>query len=681
MIGFVANLLVAVAAYRVADRVARQEHALARLLVWIVAATAVVVLSVEVGGIARLLRRPAMVFAVAAGLSVGLLAFTSAFPSRSPRDSADGVPRSGEQPLFAARSLPAWAAACVALAWIPLLCDRLPLPPVAWDALTYHLTFPVRWLQSGDLSSPVPLAGDPAHPYYPLVGQMLLYWNLATCGTDRWTVVSQVPFLAIGACGVALLALQRGASPRVAACAALAWAGTPVALRTSVEVMVDLAPATFFVATLALAESARRPGSALLGLAAWTSFGLLLGTKYSGVLLGLAALPLVLRIPAGVAATAGGALAAVAVGGYAYLRNLASGGNPFLPLEVAFGPWTIFPGPAGAAEYFGESAPRLGWNALLVSARSVLEMGVLFLPLLAGLAWTLATGRGGRSLAAVAVAAFGLSALLLPFREHRYFLPVTAAAWGAVGAAASRAGRRIGFERVVVAALALQVPITLFYWLKELWTLGWSSSRVAGVGAAVAVAAGLVLVRLPRGRVRLALGAGVVSVVVAAILTGPAWEKERYERWGRFWASRYLWEDLARPREDLRDLGEAWSWIANETRSRAAVVAYSGMNVPYPLTGLGNRNRVVAVCRNERAATSIYRWGILPPDPGASPSRRAWMENLAELEVDYLCVFRLYVAEGGTGRFPIEDDWARGAPDRFTLRWAAPWARIYAVHQ
>src|SRR2546428_3996934 len=62
------------------------------------------------------------------------------------------------------------ALCCVTIPWLLLFVDRAFAPPVAWDALTYHLTFPLHW--SGRLDTLVQPTGEPSSPFYPLVGEM-----------------------------------------------------------------------------------------------------------------------------------------------------------------------------------------------------------------------------------------------------------------------------------------------------------------------------------------------------------------------------------------------------------------------------------------------------------------------------------------------------------------------------
>ena len=534
--------------------------------------------------------------------------------------------------------------------WIPIAWSRLALPPVAWDALTYHLMFPATWLHAGGLATPVPASGDAANTYYPLAGQMQLYWSLITTGSDRWASLSQVPFLVAGVLAVFGLARRCGAGVRGAALAAVLFAATPVALRQSVEVMLDVQQAALFAmaALFALRALDGSPGSAVL---AWIATGLLAGLKYSGAVL---ALPLVavLAVPSlrrGVPwkHQLAGALAAFAVGGYAYVRNAVTFGNPFMPVRVALGSTQLLPGPVDSAAYFGTGAPRLGFGELLLSPRSGLELGCLFLPALILLVIG-AFARGGgkvvnrRALAWVGASGFLLSAFLLPFREHRYFLPVMAAALPLAPRLLTTNGWRAAMARAVPLIVLVQAPITLAYVFKDIALLRLGAPLASGYG------------------------------------WGGDYERTRYMRWTAYWSTRHEWENRARPRADFGDMAAAWAWIAEQTRTSPAVVAYAGINTPYPFSGHGFANAVMFVPRAGPPDATTYEWGK-PPGHFASVDSLAWRSNVIASGARYLCVSRFGAGAEGEGAFPIEDAWARSQPDLFTPTWEREYARIYAV--
>ncbi|HET9941075.1 MAG TPA: hypothetical protein VFR25_08220 [Candidatus Eisenbacteria bacterium] len=618
------------------------------------------VVSVEVVGALGLLIAPIALPGVASALALALLISTRVVPrepSPAGQPAASASTGTGPGPVHvvdrvASREARAigLSAVVLLLTWLPLAWSRLALPPVSWDALTYHLAFPAGWLERGDLATTVPASGDAANTFYPLVGQMLLAWNLVSTGTDRWTVIAQLPFLLAGALAVSGIARHLGATRGPALLAGLLFAATPVALRQSVEVMLDVEQAALFAmaAYFALRSRSGSPGDAILG---WLAVALLAGLKYSGAVL---AVPLVLLLVvsglrsgrSGVASLGVGLIAALAVGGFAYVRNAVTCGNPFMPLEVTVGGHVLWPGSSHAAAYFGPNAPRLGWRELLLSPRCVLEMGVVFLPALAILAIGALALRGSKErmwLAWIGVAAFALSALVLPFREHRYFLPVVAAACALAPGLLRGPRSRTWFARAVPVVVLLQAPVSLAYVAKDVMVLG------------------------PAGAAH-AFGHGAST----------GYESSRYERWLSYWSTRHEWEDRAHARADLRDMAAAWAWIAGHTDLAPAIVAYAGANTPYPFTGEGSRNRVLFVPRSGAADGTTYRWGK-PPASVQEPDSTAWRSNVRALGAAYLCVVRLDARYGGSGAFPIEDEWARADTDGFSPLWTSENARIYGV--
>ena len=73
------------------------------------------------------------------------------------------------------------------------------------------------------------------------------------------------------------------------------------------------------------------------------------------------------------------------------------------------------------------------------------------------------------------------------------------------------------------------------------------------------------------------------------------------------------------------------------------------------------------------------RWGSAPPDPFSLPDRAAWIVNLEQLGVDYLCVYRQFSEIDPQLRFPVEEEWAAADPGRFEPVWSSRWARLYRL--
>jgi hypothetical protein len=165
------------------------------------------------------------------------------------------------------------------------------------------------------------------------------------------------------------------------------------------------------------------------------------------------------------------------------------------------------------------------------------------------------------------------------------------------------------------------------------------------------------------------------------------------------------------------DLIYGWRWMADHVRG--ATVAYTGINLPYPLTGQQLTNRVVYVNIDGRPSWRFhdydraYRSGAFRPAPprlargsgellpAPAPSRRhnqaarpryermegirdGWIENLRQLHVGFLFVAALSPYEidnvwHNEEGFPIENTWAAADPRSFRLAYENPLVRIFAV--
>src|SRR5882672_1684603 len=684
----------------------RSDYGIAALIV----ATYWIVLWVTAGSVLGVLNHHAEMFALGLGLNLALQ-IAATWGPRSGRDAAMAGMNFSSPPSPArgeARVI-AFAAAAVLVPWIPLLCERITLPPVAWDALTYHIRFPALWLQTGHLTTTFSPLGDSSHTYYPLVGEMLLYWGMLSTGTDLWSSASQVPFMIATAFAIVWLSMRSGASRGIAVLAALGWSGTPGLLRQSVEPMTDIQVAAFFVLAVFSSARYREGGERCWFFLLAASLGLLIGTKYTGLVYALAAAPIIawstgsgtrgrehVRLSSGTLLVGLGLV--LLLGGLAYIRNAAAYGNPLLPLSLKIGGTTVIHGQHTTGYFYGGGTNRLGWRTLLLSPRMLLEMGPAFPLLLVALVVGFILSLRSRSAAAsnrlpawlaiTAILGFVTAAGVLPFREHRYFFGITALAWCLAPALAAGTSRAGIWRRGVVILLAIQVPLTLFYWGKDLVVVGpsWSHALAAilllTIGLGMAARFGMQTTLQAsfefwqnRARARYAVIATLAAVVGFGVVVGTVcYERGKFELWRKYWGNRHEWENLREARPDLRDMAESWAFLAGETRDKPTLIGYSGMNIPYPLGGYGLRNRVLFVPHTEDETASLFDWGMRVADPVTGGTEEDWLRNIQQLHVRYQCVYRMQ-AGGPAAEFPIERAWADGNPAIFTLIRATQYVR------
>ena len=356
-----------------------------------------------------------------------------------------------------------------------------PAGPHGFDDVSYHLSAVATWIRYGDLRMIRFSMGDPSTPFYPILGE-IASWVLIAPFRDsdvvaRWT---QVFFAVFSFLAVVAISRRLGLSRRNAAFAAIAYAGIyhvfPV---LSVSAGNDQSTSFFTLAGIdaALALARRpRPGTAI---AAGAALGLLLATKYIGVLFApviLAVLVLVAwierrrraeRAPARTLAGAALLLAATmaVTGGYTYLRNAVTTGNPIFPAPVEILGIEIFPGWGGITTAERAAAPEFDidvWEFLTRRSKlfgSYFPFTLLPAALLAPfLALWRRRWRAALTFVLPAVIFLQFLFLMPDHRDVRYFLPAVALAAVAFAWLLEEAGPRIALpvRGVVLAWITLQ---------------------------------------------------------------------------------------------------------------------------------------------------------------------------------------------------------------------------------
>jgi len=534
--------------------------------------------------------------------------------------------------------------------------DYFGKPPLGFDDLTYHLTFPVTWLQKQRLVMPAQPYGDPSPMFYPINAELLYLWLMVPFGVTDFAV-KVAPFAEACLVLFAVLAAARSLGARRAgmAAAVVLVLSFPF-LRTFARVRGmegsgalgnDRLLAAFAACAVAMVASGTRKRSwGAAGVFA-AAVGLMAGTKFLGVVF---AVPLALigagpavvralsrtgrrrRALAGMGACA---VVAFAVGGFAYCRNLILLGNPVYPAQVRIAGRVAFDGPRTRATYQAHPFHNLMFRGRDAYGRLRRHFGWLWemqlLACVAG-ALVLAAGRGSISSrlvgAGVCLAPAFMAAAFLalaPYRIPRLLYP--AAACLPISAAAlvqwlwDRAGAR---------------------WARKWAPLGAGLPGLPGrawAGATLAAA--------------FALCAGVMVAGVLMPRRIARYQAGKYERYSR---------------EAPVPFGRGWQALNDMTRDQGATVAYSAMNVPYPLFGERFQNRVLFVPRNRHVHSAFFGFESALEDPtgvrtefllelrapGDVPEYSQWKRNLAAHEVELLFVAR----EGRDQVFPLEAAWA-----------------------
>lgn len=634
-----------------------------------------------------------------------------------------GVRRQAPPTSFpaAATRLPvaAVAAAGVVLAFA-LGFGATHAPFTLYDSLSYHLFFAARWVQDHALTLiPTPFS-DEAQAYAPANGELVFAWLMLPFHGDLIARLGQFPFALLGATTLYALARRIGApADRAAYPAAFFLLSRPI-VEQMVGANVDLICAALFLAAVWLAVAAvdrdGRRDWALLGVA----LGLYWGTKYLALVYTPAlALIACARGPRRRMVWALPGIAAFALPWY--VRNWATAGSPIYPASLTIAGVTIARGAFTRAAMLNTIFHTSDVRLLPAMAAHAVgpALFVVWLPL-AIPGWVAMARRGwwpAGVLALMPIAmvplywfgfpvnvdsrflmpALGLALLPLAFvfperRRANAALHALCAAmlvWLVVGVRANLPGETPWFMNGWLSLAGLIDPAYLGWAAAVAGILGvlWIVSRRATRVATIAIAATILLV-------------AVALAFEAPMACAPG---------------TYPYLDTTSPY--IRSgYTEAWHWIAGNVSG--ATIAYTGINLPYPLSGERLANRVVYANIDGRARWRFhdydlaYRAGRFQPAPpllarssgelrpvadrsgprddAVRPRyermqgiRDAWVFNLETMHVDYVFVATLSAYEidyvwHNERRFPIEDEWAQADPARFQLVFRNTEVHVYA---
>jgi len=625
---------------------------------------------------------------------------------------------------FDPAAIPTWCAGVTAALLAFAVAYALTHSPLTlYDSLSYHLFFPARWLQEGALSIvPTPFS-DEAQAYAPANGELFFLWLMLPFHGDLLARIGQLPFALLAAITLYLLALRVGASSHEAVYPPIFFLLSRPIVEQIVGANVDLICAAMFLTSIYLGILAVDRDRTRDWILWGVSVGLYAGTKY----LALIYLPVLLVFLAVPPRSARRFWAFPAIAAFAlpwYARNWIVTGSPIYPASLSIAGLTIARGAFTRAAMlntvFHSNDPRL--LAPILAHAFGPTLFVVWMPAAVVGGYVIAS-RGWWPHAFVVLVPAVMLALFWfasPVNvDSRFLMPAIGLALLPF-AGLFRRGRRAwnrALHGVCLAAMAwilvgaraslpASTPWFMDGWLALDGLVPWRFVPwFVGIGL---VAAGVW--RLGELRPRWALScATIVFACATTALTAGA---------GRWCGSRpcsYL--DTTSP-YIRQGLLEGWEWCA--AHIDRATIAYTGINLPYPLTGRQLTNRVVYANIDGRPRWRFHdydrayragRFDPMPPllatssgellpvsrrlgprDDALRPRyermqglRDAWIDNLRQLHVNALFVSELsayeidYVWHNDRG-FPIEDEWARADPRTFTLIYENDQARVYAVH-
>jgi hypothetical protein len=596
-------------------------------------------------------------------------------------------------------------------------------PPLAYDALMYHLVFPAEWIRQRQLVLVPTVFTAPANSYFPCNAEATFAYLMLAAGGERLVNLAQMPFLMAGAAALAGIARRCGLGWRACALAGCVFAVMPEAASQAGSALVDVDFASgvllaiFF--TLEFAATGSRAAVALAG----ASLGLVAGTKSLGLVFA-AILGLLVALAArmsrstrrsAIAADLGiAAVCSLPLGAFWYVRNWGITGNPLFPLDLTLGKMAIFRGvhgqtemfqshfhvpPAGAvlnvlARLWGPSHDLSGFLGLRVQVPALL----LLLAIALGFGVRRLLARSGERLligALLVLPALMLAvfAVVNPYNtQYRFLLAAVGLSLLPLAAASEMAG--VGGAVFSLACGAVVVDL-LAQWGRqdprmEVFRFPWLLMiAIAAPGAApvfilhdrnilsrIRRAAGIVMRPLT---VTLAISLALAVSVLAA-----------YQPLVRLSYSANAGASIDGQR------ARVWQFVRDLPGRR--VVAYTGLNQPYPFYGPELSNAVHYVAVDGRQNFNLHEyWRILGPESGLQPrrsykpayerqqpSRQKWLEGIEALGVDTLVVSRFSrwdreeYSHDPDG-FPWENGWARSLPERFRLVLRTADLRVYEV--
>lgn len=577
------------------------------------------------------------------------------------------------------------------------LCVGLTQAPIEYDALTYHLYFPARWLQEGRMMMiPTPFS-DQSPAYAPCNGELFFLWLMLPFHGDLLAGTGQFPFLLFSALVLFGLARKLGASTEAALLPACFFCLSKPVLEQAMGANVDLIFTGMFLSTVYLWMSAAQTKSpqdfVLLGV----SLGLWLGTKF----IALVFLPILLLFGwaiGGFSRRIVWALPGILLFGASwYVRNWLLTGSPVYPASLELMGVTIAEG-AYRPQVMLDSPFHIPGLQLLPAVVALAFGPKLFL---AWIPFALMALVGiirqklWRPQGLVAMMPLALVAAhwyLIPYNSQiRFLFPATALAMLLV---AMTPGFFRGWEPWFKWG-SLAIALWLILGLNPAFNLfgvpvireGLLNLRYFPVFMAVLAVLAASIWYLQRGSTRaviamLAVCLGLLNLIVVCSLRAAPPDGCRF---------------VHSPPVFLRGpMVESWKWI--DENIHGANISYAGNNVPYRLMGRRLANRVAYA-----NVSGAHDWmfhdfelkarqsaGYERPKtakPGfdrKNPDLQAWLGNLAKERVGYLFVSILSEEESSyidhdTEGFPIERFWADSDPNRFRLLFHNPFTRIYAV--
>jgi hypothetical protein len=555
---------------------------------------------------------------------------------------------------------------------------QYPLPPVANDALTYHLPAAVDWMQHGRLTLYQAWLFNPANTYSPLAGSMFVYWLMAPLGNDVLARFVQAPALLLIFVALADLCRGLGAPAKTAAVLATAAVLSRPLFSQTLLTKDDLFVTAFFTAALAGLAPDRlrdRLGPWRVGVA----LGLLLSTKYTALM----SLPIVL-LALDAPARAGWRLGrwticiglTLVLAGPWFLRNWLLTGNPLYPIDTL-----LFDG-----MFRTVASEKL---STVAGIQTALSEGYFSLPpaawIVLGLTWLGALMTLGREILPQPLVratligpplGIGLFLLLSPYDEIRFIYPCLVLLFACTALSLRKAPLA---AQVAVALVLLGISMSTNFKLQRLAEI---LPHVAVIFA-VLLGLGVALLTVRQRMTRIA-GAALMGVIVVGwvFVHWHAYVTAQRTVSTEFWANQQL--------SAYAPLGQAWRFVRDDLPPDATL-AYANTFYVYPLYGFDlNRKVLYAPMRARvrhihdlmRITEPLSGERIVPAvvrQTGLNSDQRAWISNLRNQGVRYVLIAKADLTGSTEPEAPIELTFAEQSPKQFRRIFENDSAAVYEL--
>ena len=561
-------------------------------------------------------------------------------------------------------------------------------PPLD-DALGYHLPFAVEWLQKANLSMPVPSAGDPSTPFYPLNSSLWMYWFIVPFETDILVRFIQIPFVFLLVLGIIMITYEiawrtTGNMEIIMSTSAVLLITLPEFLRNMFVVGNDVIVSSLLIIATSKALSLLRNFAKTNLILGSASLGLALGTK-------VLALPYVIvlaciYIAVIIKKTSGRTrwmmlmlvtVITLALGGYSYLRNALVMKNPFYPVTIQVEDYVLWRGLYAVTDEWKQFHPfyQFDWKAFLLGDHKLLGVTIPIW-ILPGLIWAIWFAVKWSNLQVLLLILLTLSGIgifwyILPYHFVRYMffviaLAVIIATWGWYNLVEKREYLVKVFQVGIIALIGfniVNIPMNTSNYVKSI---------IYWIGLVIVFAIGLILfhvrgmlvdnyISIKRNKqlTKVGLILGIGALIILWSTYNYIYETNRFSMWKNY-------------EESLGAQPEAWKWLDRTTLGDGAGIVVIGTNVVYPIYGSRFQNRILHV----RLDGSVigYNWGQ-PLRLSEYSNVDKWLDSIAKEKVDFLYITRHVV----TGKWPVEDEWAANNPERFVLCFSNKEVHIWCV--